>query len=82
VDIDKLTIFEVARIIGARALQIAMGAPVLLKEEVVGLSPLEIAKLEFKKNAIPISIKRPTGEIVRIREAIANWLKDHGGEVY
>ncbi|MEM1524352.1 MAG: DNA-directed RNA polymerase subunit K [Candidatus Nanoarchaeia archaeon] len=79
---DKLTIFEVARIIGARALQIAMGAPVLLKEEVVGLSPLEIAKLEFKKNAIPISIKRPTGEIVRIREAIANWLKDHGGEVY
>lgn len=81
---EELTRFEVARIIGARALQISMGAPILLKEkDFKGVAnPIEIAKLEFKKNAIPLTVKRPTGEIVKIRKAIENWLKRHGGEVY
>lgn len=60
----KFTKFEKARIIGARALQIAMGAPLLLKMkeedyEKINYNPIEIAKLEFDKGIIPITIKRP-----------------------
>ncbi|MEK6862392.1 MAG: DNA-directed RNA polymerase subunit K [Nanoarchaeota archaeon] len=60
----KYTKFEEARIIGARALQIAMGAPVLMnlsKEELEKMrySPIEIAKKEFYMNVLPITIKRP-----------------------
>ena len=60
----KYTKYEEARIIGARALQIAMGAPILVKiteEEVrkMKYSPIEIAKLEFQQEILPITIKRP-----------------------
>ena len=60
----RYTKFEEARIIGARALQIAMGAPVLMelnKKELdsAKYSPIEIAKREFKANVLPITIKRP-----------------------
>jgi DNA-directed RNA polymerase subunit K len=49
--------FEKARIIGARALQIKMGAPVLVKVN-QDLSALDIAKNEFEKDVIPITVKR------------------------
>ena len=49
--------FEKARVIGARALQIKMGAPVLVSVK-SDISALEIAKLEFEKNIIPITVKR------------------------
>ena len=49
--------FEKARIIGARALQLKMGAPVLVNVK-SDISVLEIAKLEFEKNVIPITVKR------------------------
>ncbi len=49
--------FERARVIGARALQIKMGAPVLVdvKDDV---SALEVAKREFEQDVIPITVKR------------------------
>jgi DNA-directed RNA polymerase subunit K len=49
--------FEKARVIGARALQIKMGAPVLvvIKDDI---SALDIAKVEFEKDMIPITVKR------------------------
>jgi len=53
---DKYTKYEKARIIGARALQIAMGAPVLLETD--ELDPIEIAIREFEKGVIPITVKR------------------------
>jgi DNA-directed RNA polymerase subunit K len=53
------TKFEKARIIGARALQIKMGAPVLVKLPKGKDKPIEIAKLEFEKNVLPITVKRP-----------------------
>ena len=61
---EKYTKYEKARIIGARALQIAMGAPTLLKltkEELekINYNPVEIAKTEYEKGVIPITIKRP-----------------------
>jgi len=60
----NFTKYEKARIIGARALQISMGAPFLLKMdkkklESINYSPVEIAKLEFEKEILPITIKRP-----------------------
>ena len=56
--------YETARILGARALQIAMDAPLLLKVdkeklEAVRYDPLRIAELEFKSGVLPISVKRP-----------------------
>ena len=59
--------YEIARIIGARALQISMGAPFMIKlseEELekIHYSPVEIAKREFEKDAIPMTVKRPAQE--------------------
>lgn len=52
----KYTRFERARIVGARALQIAMGAPVLI--ETNKTEPLEIAVEEFERGVIPVTVKR------------------------
>ncbi len=55
--------YEKARIIGARALQISMGAPLLVKLsakqlEELKYNPIEIAKIEFAKQVIPMSVKK------------------------
>jgi DNA-directed RNA polymerase subunit K len=50
------TRYERARIIGARALQISMGAPLLVTTS--RIDPLEIAIEEFNENVIPITVKR------------------------
>ncbi len=53
-----LTKFEKARIIGARTLQIARGAPVIIDISPDIIDPIEIAMCEFNNNVIPITIKR------------------------
>jgi len=63
-DESNLTKYEKARIIGARALQIAMNAPILIKIskedlEEIKYDALKIAEIELDSNALPISIKRP-----------------------
>ena len=60
----EYTKFEKARIIGSRALQIAMGAPILAKLsdkkiEEMGFNPIKIAMFEFEEDMIPITVKRP-----------------------
>lgn len=52
-----LTRFERARITGARALQLSLGAPPLVKPEGVNTS-IALAMLEVEKKALPISIRR------------------------
>lgn len=52
----KLTRYERARIIGARALQISLGAPVLI--DVDRGEPIDIALKELEKGVIPITVKR------------------------
>ncbi len=52
------TRFEVARLIGARALQIRMGAPILVKLPRGINRPLDIARLELNKDVLPITVKR------------------------
>ena len=48
--------FEKARVIGARALQISMGAPVQIKVPKEIIDPVIIAQMEYDKNVIPIDI--------------------------
>ncbi|MHA1302694.1 MAG: DNA-directed RNA polymerase subunit K [Candidatus Heimdallarchaeaceae archaeon] len=56
---DRLTRFERARIVGARALQLSMGAPVLINiEKLDTKSPLVIAEMELRAKLLPISIRR------------------------
>lgn len=60
---EKLTKYEKARIIGARALQLSMGAPFMLKfskKDVAEMryNTIEIAKREFAAGVIPIGIRR------------------------
>ena len=52
------TRFERARIIGARALQIAMGAPILLDDVDSSADPMAISMLEFEHGIVPITVKR------------------------
>ena len=42
--------------IGARALQIARGAPILIKTDFT--DPIKIAELEFFEGVIPLDVKR------------------------
>ena len=50
--------FEKARLVGARALQLAMGAPPLVKVPEGVTNPLKLAFMEFEKNAVPLSVAR------------------------
>ena len=52
----KYTRYERARIVGARALQVLMGAPIFIKTE--SIDPLEIALEEMELGVIPITVKR------------------------
>ncbi|MHB1492845.1 MAG: DNA-directed RNA polymerase subunit K [Thermoplasmataceae archaeon] len=52
-----LTKFEKARIIGARSLQISMGAPVIIDVPKEIIDPVDIAIIEYENNVIPITIK-------------------------
>ena len=68
-----LTKYEMARIIGARALQISSGAPFLIKLSEDDLkelkyNPIEIAKKEFDAGVIPIDVKRPMPELEKEEE--------------
>jgi len=55
----KLTRFELARIVGARAKQLALGAPPLIDvNEAPVKDPVAIAILELIKGVLPISVKR------------------------
>ena len=64
----SLTRFETTRLVGARALQLALGAPALLrvsKED----SVLSIAERELEKKVLPLTVLRnyPNGEIERVK---------------
>jgi DNA-directed RNA polymerase I, II, and III subunit RPABC2 len=52
-----MTKYERARVLGTRALQISMGAPVMVELE-GETDPLQIAMKELKAQKIPIIIRR------------------------
>ena len=56
--------YETARILGARALQIAMNAPLLIKItqedlEKINFDALKIAEIELESGVLPISVNKP-----------------------
>ena len=63
-----LTRFEKARIMGARALQLSLGAPSFIEIPEGASTSLEIAMEELNKRLIPIVIKRtlPNGDYQNI----------------
>ena len=66
-NIRDFTKYERARILGARAFQIAMNAPLLIKIsqedlEKIKFDSLKIAEVELNSNILPISIKKPFPE--------------------
>tara|TARA_B100000809_G_C14664078_1_gene360678 strand:+ start:39 stop:221 length:183 start_codon:yes stop_codon:yes gene_type:complete len=53
---EKHSRFEKARIIGSRALQISMGAPVDIKVPKEIIDPVLIAQMEYDQQVIPITV--------------------------
>ncbi len=66
-----LTKYEKARVIGARALQISMGAPVLIEVSAEIRDPLQLAELEMPILPLTIRRKLPDG---RFQEIPLQWL--------
>ncbi len=71
----KLTRYEYARAVAARALQLALGAPPLIDIEELGLrDPVEIAREEVRRGVVPIIIRRRYAsgeeELIPLSEAI------------
>ena len=63
-EVQVYTKYERARMIGSRALQIAMGAPFMIKMEQEDLEkvrydPVKIAEMESEKGLIPMTVRRP-----------------------
>jgi DNA-directed RNA polymerase subunit K len=61
---ENYTKYEIARMLGSRALQISMGAPFLIKLsekqlQDIQYNPITIAKLELEQDALPLTVKRP-----------------------
>ena len=65
---EEHTKYEIARIIGARALQLSMGAPLLIKRAENQFDTTAIAETELAKGVLPITIKRPAPIKVEIEE--------------
>lgn len=59
-----LTKYEKSRVIGARALQISMGAPVLIDMSTAPRGLFALAEAELKSGVLPMTLRRtrPTGE--------------------
>jgi DNA-directed RNA polymerase I, II, and III subunit RPABC2 len=69
----KFTRFEKARVIGARALQISMGAPLLVKQPEGVTGSIELASIELQEGVLPITIRRtlPDG---KYQDVPIQWL--------
>ena len=70
----KLTRFERARIVGARALQISMGAPLLIEVPEGRRASVDLAMKELEAGVLPITIRRrlPDG---MYQDIPVQWLK-------
>lgn len=69
----KLTRYERARIIGARALQLSMGAPILVSMPDLVKDLIDIALFELKEGVLPITIRRSLPDAT-YQDIPLNWL--------
>ncbi len=74
----RLTRFERARIVGARALQLALGAPTLVSVASGITDSISLADYELGQKALPISLRRilPNGQY---QDIPVRWLLESGG---
>lgn len=77
---QQFTKYEIARIIGARALQIAMDAPLLIKLsdselKEIKYDALRIAEKELAAGVLPISVHRPSP--LKRKEKLTQVKEDH-----
>jgi len=70
-----LTRFERARIIGARALQLTLGAPILTHVDENIFDPIDIALIELKDGALPITLRRILPNNLRQDIALSTLMK-------
>lgn len=78
---QEFTRYEKARVLGARALQIAMNAPVLIKIsnedlEKIRYDAMKIAEIELESGILPISVNKPMPKkkeerLKRIKEKVS-----------
>jgi len=70
----KLTRFERAKIVGARSLQLSIGAPLLIEPPEGVTSSIELALAELKLKALPLTVRRslPNGEY---QDIPVQWLQ-------
>jgi DNA-directed RNA polymerase subunit K/omega len=63
----RLTRFELTRVLSARALQLSLGAPPVVKGT-RDLSMLEVAEKEISEKVLPLSVLRnyPNGKVTRV----------------
>ena len=54
----EYTRFEKARIIGARALQLTLGAPILIDVPKNMIDPIKMATQEYDEGIVPITVRR------------------------
>ena len=70
-----LTRYERARIVGARALQVSQGAPVLIEVDPDDFQPLEVAAMELRARVLPIGLQR-TNPNRNYQNIPIQWLSD------
>ena len=58
----KLTRFERARIVGARALQVSLGAPILVQLDIDVSDAIDIAIVELNERVLPMTVRRSLPE--------------------
>ncbi len=71
----RLTRFEIARIVGARALQLSLGAPPLINvDKAPKRDPIAIALTELYEGVLPITIRRMrpdgTSQLIPVRKLL------------
>jgi DNA-directed RNA polymerase subunit K/omega len=76
----RLTRFERARIVGARALQLSMGARPLIDLPSRSMSPREVAILELEEGILPLSIRRMLPDGTSQNIPLKSLLGDKGGD--
>ena len=54
---EELTKYEMARLVGARALQLSAGAPPLIKP-LPDMSFIRIAEVEMEEDVLPLAVSR------------------------
>ncbi len=78
----KLTRFEIAAIVGARALQLTLGAPPLVDvSKAPSLDPVAVALVELYEGVLPITVRRMRPDGASCDLALSELLPGSRGDI-